>query len=252
MPIVHVGCSGFTYPHWQGTFYPEGLPRRCWLAYYFGVLASVELNVTFYHLVKPATFQRWREETPPGFVFAVKGSRFITHVKRLMEPEEPLERFFSGVLHLGEKLAAVLWQLPPGLACNTERLARFLECLQPYPVRNALEFRHESWLKEEVLELCHAHNAAICMADWPPFIDTPPLTADFVYIRRHGYEGRYSSCYTAGELEDDARRIRACLATGRDVHIYFNNDCHGYAPRNALELVALLATRLAPDEILKV
>lgn len=241
MALVHIGCSGFSYPHWQGPFYPEGLTRRRWLAHYCSIFASVELNVTFYRLLKPDTFDRWREETPSGFAFSVKGSRFITHVKRLAEPEAPLERFFSGVSHLGEKLAAILWQFPPGLACDTERLARFLEALQPYPVRNALEFRHDSWLREEVLEVCRARNASLCMADWPPFIATTPLTADFVYIRRHGQEGRYSSCYSPAELEADARRIRAYLATGRDVHIYFNNDYHGYAPRNALELTALLA-----------
>lgn len=241
MPTVHIGCSGFTYPHWRGTFYPENLSRRHWLAHYCRVLASIELNVTFYRLVKPATFQRWRDETPPGFVFAVKGSRFITHVKRLAEPENPLAKFFSGVLQLEGKLAAVLWQFPPNLACNTERLARFLDCLQAYPVRNALEFRHESWLREEVQELCRSHNAAITMADWPLFIDTPPLTADFVYIRRHGHEGHYNSCYTAGELEVDACRIRAYLASGLDVYIYFNNDNQGYAPRNALELALLMS-----------
>jgi uncharacterized protein YecE (DUF72 family) len=174
MAVIHIGCSGFSYPHWQGPFYPEGLPRQRFLAYYCGIFASVELNVTFYRLQKPDIFERWREETPPGFAFAVKGSRFITHVKRLAEPEAPLERFFSGVSHLGGKLAAVLWQFPPGMACHTERLAHFLECLQPYPVRNALEFRHESWLKEEVLEMCRARNVALCMADWPPFIDTTP------------------------------------------------------------------------------
>ncbi|HEX9024533.1 MAG TPA: DUF72 domain-containing protein [Geobacteraceae bacterium] len=241
MAVVHVGCSGFSYPDWQGIFYPEGLPQRRWLAHYSSVFSSVELNVTFYRLLKPDTFERWREETPPGFVFAAKGSRFITHVKRLAEPEGPLERFFSGVTHLGEKLAAILWQFPPGLTCDTERLGRFLEALKPYLLRNALEFRHESWLREEVLEMCRAHNAALCMADWPPFIAASPLTADFVYIRRHGEGGSYSSCYSLAELGADAQRIRTYLATGRDVHIYFNNDYHGYAPRNALELTGLLA-----------
>ena len=240
MPAVHIGCSGFTYKHWLDTFYPPGLPQRSWLAHYCGLFNSLELNVTFYRLVKPATFVRWHEETPPGFAFAVKGSRFITHVKRLLDPETPLERFFSGVLQLGGKLTAVLWQLPPGLACDTKRLALFLESLRPYPVRNALEFRNESWLREEVIELCRAHNTALCMADWPPFINSSPLTADFVYIRRHGHGGGYNTSYTAGELEIDARRIRSYLTTGRDVHIYFNNDYLGYAPGNALELAALL------------
>lgn len=241
MPHLHIGCSGFSYPDWQGAFYPQGVPQRRWFAHYCGVFSSVELNVTFYRLLKPATFVRWREETPPGFAFSVKGSRFITHVKRLAEPEGPLERFFEGVLHLGAKLSTVLWQLPPGLSCDTERLGRFLELLSPYRVRNALEFRHESWLNGEVTELCRTHNAALCMADWPPFIDDLPLTADFVYIRRHGQGGRYSSCYTTEELAADAGRIRGYLASGRDVHIYFNNDYHAHAPGNAQELAAMLA-----------
>lgn len=241
MPLLHIGCSGFSYPDWQGTFYPEGLPQRRWFAHYCGVFSSVELNVTFYRLLRPATFVRWREETPPGFVFSVKGSRFITHVKRLAEPGGPLERFFDGVLQLGAKLSTVLWQLPPSLECDAERLGRFLECLRPYPARNALEFRHESWLNDEIIALCRAHSAALCMADWPPFINTPPLTADFVYIRRHGQGGHYSSSYTTEELAADDVRIRGYLASGRDVHIYFNNDYHAHAPQNALELAAMLS-----------
>lgn len=244
MPVLHLGCSGFSYAHWLGSFYPAGLPQRRWLAHYASLFASVELNVTFYRLVKPEVYSHWREATPPGFAFAVKGSRFLTHVRRLTEPEEPLERFFSGVLHLGEKLSAILWQLPPGMVCEPKRLARFCACLKGYPVRNALEVRHESWLNDEVLELCRCSNIALCMADWPPFVAAPPLTADFVYIRRHGHGGDYASGYTTDELAADARRIRSFLAAGRDVHIYFNNDAHGHAPRNALELAALLA---APD-----
>jgi len=241
MACAHIGCSGFSYPHWRGPFYPEGLPTSRWLGFYSAHLGSVELNVTFYRLVAPATFARWRQETPPDFVFAVKGSRFITHVRHLLEPEEPLARFFSGVLQLEEKLAAVLWQLPPGFACQPQRLERFLAALQAYPVRSALEFRHASWLTPEVEALCRSHHVAFCAADWPPFLAIPPVTADFTYIRRHGHGGGYNSCYTAVELADDARLIRAILAAGRDVFTYFNNDACGYAPRNAQELAKQLA-----------
>jgi uncharacterized protein YecE (DUF72 family) len=237
---LHIGCSGFTYKHWSGNFYPQGLPQREWFNYYSSIFAAVELNVTFYRLVKPETFIQWREKTPQGFIFAVKGSRFITHIKRLKEPEEALERFFSGVLELGGKLSAVLWQLPPNLACNIQLLADFLQCLQPYQVRNAMEFRHESWLNDEVVELCRSRKIALCMADWPPFLNSPPLTADFVYIRRHGHDQSYSGNYSTEELEADAGRIREYLASGRDVQIYFNNDIGGYAPRNAQELAAMM------------
>lgn len=243
MSLAHVGCSGFSYPHWRGRFYPEGLAQRRWFDYYCTRLSCVELNVTFYRLVKPEVFDRWRERTPAGFVFAVKGSRFITHVRMLTEPEEPLGRFFSGVSCLGEKLFAVLWQLPPGFARDVERLARFLAPLGRYPVRNAIEFRHESWLDVEVESLCRAHNVALCIADWPAFAADLPLTADFVYMRRHGLHGRYDSCYTPDELAGDARRIDGYLAGGRDVGIFFNNDFNGYAPENALELSRLLERR---------
>ncbi len=240
MPDLFIGCSGFSYPHWRGPFYPEGLASTQWFPHYCTVFASVELNVTFYRLVKPATFDRWRESTPSGFSFAVKGSRYITHLKRLDAPDEPLERFFAGVLRLEEKLFAVLWQFPPGFPCDMERLERFLVSLRRYPVRNALEFRHGSWLNGEVAALCRGDNVSICMADWPPFLAEPPLTADFVYLRRHGQGGRYDTLYPPDELAADADRIRGYLAAGRDVAIYFNNDCNGYAPHNALELARLL------------
>lgn len=240
MPDLLIGCSGFSYPHWRGPFYPEELATKQWLAHYCTVFASVELNVTFYRLVKPTTFEHWRDTAPEGFSFTVKGSRFITHIKRLDAPDEPLERFFAGVLQLKEKLFAVLWQFPPGFSCDLERLEQFLTSLRRYAVRNAFEFRHESWLNAEVVALCGGHNVAICMADWPPFIAEVPLTADFVYLRRHGQGGRYSSRYTIDELEADAVRIRRYLAAGRDVAIFFNNDFNGYAPQNARELARLL------------
>jgi uncharacterized protein YecE (DUF72 family) len=241
MPQLSIGCSGFSYDHWRGAFYPDGLPQSKWFAHYCSVFASVELNVTFYRRPKPMTCEKWWRETQDNFVFAIKGSRFITHVKRLIEPEEPLERFFAATLRLGEKLGAVLWQFPPGLAADAERLARFLELLDRYPVRNALEFRHESWLTADITNLCREHNAALCMADWPDFLDELPLTADFVYLRRHGRSGDYATRYDHEELARDARRIRGYLDGGRDMFIYFNNDARGYAPENAQELREMLA-----------
>lgn len=239
MPELAVGCSGFNYPHWRGLFYPDGLPQRRWLEHYASVFQSVELNVTFYRLPKPETFGKWRRETPAGFVFALKGSRFITHVKRLKEPDEPLERFFAAALELEEKLRVVLWQFPPRFAADSERLCHFLKLLGKYPVRQTLELRDESWLNDEVIALCREHNVALCMADWPEFLDELPLTADFVYLRRHGRDGDYASRYSKGELARDARRIGEYLTGGRDVFIYFNNDALGYAPENARELLEM-------------
>jgi uncharacterized protein YecE (DUF72 family) len=240
MPGLFIGCSGFTYNHWRGRFYPEKLPLSRRFDFYSSAFSSVELNVTFYRLLKPATFDHWRLASPPGFAFSVKGSRFITHVKRLIDPKEPLERFFEGVLRLEDKLTAVLWQFPPGFVCSTARLERFLAALESYPVRNALEFRDESWITDEVFALCRRTGTSLCMADWPRFIADLPLTADFVYIRRHGHGGSYAGSYSPDELQADARRIRAYLESGRDVHIYFNNDAHAHAPENARELIGLL------------
>ncbi|MEN6488373.1 MAG: DUF72 domain-containing protein [Smithella sp.] len=240
MKQLYIGCSGFSYDQWQGTFYPAGIPKTKWLAYYCTVFSSVELNVTFYRLPKQETFEKWHRQTPSNFSFAIKGSRFITHVKRLRDPAENLERFFAAALHLNDKLKIVLWQFPPSLSINTERLAKFLQLLAKYKLRNTLEFRNRSWLTEDVYYLCRKYNTSLCMADWPEFIDELPLTADFVYIRKHGRCGDYAGCYTQEELKRDAGRIRNYLREGRDVFIYFNNDAFGFAPQNAQELRQIL------------
>jgi uncharacterized protein YecE (DUF72 family) len=247
MPGLFIGCSGFSYPHWRGVFYPEKLPQTRWFDYYCSVFPTVELNVTFYRLLRPETFEHWSRNSPPGFTFSVKGSRFITHVKRLNAPEEPLERFFEGVLRLGEKLSVVLWQFPPGFALDTARLEHFLVSLKVYPVRNALEFRNESWLTDEIIGLCREAGASLCMADWPCFIADLPVTSDFVYMRRHGQGGGYAGRYSPWELESDALRIRAYLKSGLDVHIYFNNDACGYAAENARELSEIMGNGAGPS-----
>ena len=240
MPNVSIGCSGFTYPHWRGTFYPQKLAQRKWFQHYCSVLSSVELNVTFYRLPAPATFDRWYEETPCDFTFSLKGSRYITHLKRLLVTAESLDLFFSGALRLKEKMKVVLWQLPPSFKISTERLINFLRLLRDYPVRNTLEFRHQSWINSDVIHICKEHNVGLCTADWPLFIDDLPVTADFVYMRRHGESGRYDTCYSKADLRKDSKRIKDYVKKGKDVFVYFNNDAYGYAPRNALELMNLL------------
>lgn len=235
-----IGCSGFNYRHWKGTFYPEDLPQRRWFKHYCTVFTTVELNVTFYRLPLSSTYIKWHDQTPQGFAFSLKGSRYITHVKRLLNVEEPLERFFKGALQLKEKLKVVLWQFPPGFKVNLERLNSFLGLLQKIPIRNTLEFRHESWITAEVFSLCQKHNISLCLADWPDFIDDLPITADFVYFRRHGVGGSYASDYPPGALKKDARRIMDHIQEGREVFMYFNNDAYGYAPKNAQELMRLV------------
>ena len=240
MPTVNIGCSGFSYDHWRGPFYPDGLPKTEWLEYYAARFPTVELNVTFYRMPKKETFMKWYEETPSGFLISLKGSRFITHVKKLKAPAEPLDVFFSRALALKEKLGVILWQLPPGMKVNIERLSEFLEQLKPYNAQHTFEFREESWLTENVISLLRKENVAFCIADWPEFLKDPPLTSNLVYIRRHGEGGSYATCYTLEALKEDAARIQRYIREKRKVFLYFNNDAFGYAPRNALELMRLV------------
>lgn len=240
MADVRIGCSGFNYYDWKGNFYPVDLPQDKWLDYYANTFNTVELNVTFYRLPLARVFDKWHKETPLDFVFSLKGSRFITHIKRLLEPEDPLNLFFQRASGLKEKLKVVLWQFSPGFKIELQRLRNFLELLKPYNIRNAFEFRNESWITKETFDLCKQYNVSLCMADWPEFIDDIAVTSDFVYIRRHGKGGSYATLYSRDELKRDAKRIRNYLKDGKDVFIYFNNDYHGYAPRNALELKEML------------
>lgn len=241
MTQIAIGCSGFNYKHWRGVFYPEKLAQKKWFEHYFGVFSTVELNVTFYRLPKPETFDNWYHQTPPGFAFALKGSRFITHIKRLADSEEAVERYFQAALNLQEKLKVVLWQLAPGFPADIDRLHSFLQLLHRYPVRHVFEFRHPSWTSSpEVVQLCKSFQAALCVADWPEFLVRPPLTSNFVYVRRHGHDRSYTGCYSTEELEADAGYIREHLQQGRDVYVYFNNDIGGFAPRNALDLIGML------------
>jgi uncharacterized protein YecE (DUF72 family) len=243
MAKLSIGCSGFSYRHWRGPFYPEDLPQKEWFNQYMRHFSTVELNVTFYRTPSAETFRHWYQDSAASFSFSVKGSRYITHIKRLLDIETALERFFTPAQHLKEKLQVVLWQFPPQFRCDLPRLESFLGQLAPYGLRSTLEFRNESWIRPEVVEMCKARNVSLCMADWPPFIDEPPLTADFVYIRRHGRQGSYNGNYSTAELEQDAERIRGYLKKQLDVFIYFNNDAGGAAPNNALELAALLQKR---------
>ena len=236
---LKIGCSGFLYEHWRKNFYPDDLPRNYWLEYYSTRFSTVELNVTFYKLPDRETFSKWYSSTPEVFTFSLKGSRFITHVKKLKDCAEPVETFFSRATILKEKLGAILWQFPPTFNLDIDRLKDFLDVLKPYCLRNTFEFRNKTWMNKKVFDLLKKEKAALCMADWPDFLDKLPLTADFVYIRRHGEEGSYTTSYSRESLERDAKRLKSYLRQKRDVFIYFNNDASGYAPRNALELMSL-------------
>ncbi len=240
MPRYRIGCSGFLYDSWRGVFYPEHLPHNKWLSFYMSKFNTVELNVTFYRLLKKEAFERWYKETPPDFTFSLKGSRFISHVKKLKDVDLPISTFFNATAPLMEKLEVVLWQLPPNLKLNMRNLEDFVDNLKQYPVRHVFEFRHKSWLAKKVFNLLSAANIGICMADWPEFINDLPVTADFVYIRRHGEGGSYATNYSTEQLKKDAKKIKDYLKLGKDVYFYFNNDAFAYAPRNALELIEIV------------
>lgn len=239
MPRLHIGCSGFNYKHWKGVFYPDTLPEKRWLEHYQSVFSTVELNVTFYRLPLVSSFNRWYHATPPDFVFSIKGSRFITHLKRLVDPEDSLRLFFERAAPLKEKLQVVLWQFPPSFHADIERLYKFLKLLKGYPVRHTFEFRHESWITGEVITLCKKNKVSLCTADAPAFLFTLPVTADFVYLRRHGALAEGGD-YSEDFLREDARRVKSFLKKGLDVFVYFNNDLFSYAPQNARTLQELL------------
>lgn len=240
MPEILVGCSGFNYFGWKKRFYPEDLPQRKWLEYYSSVFRCVELNVTFYRLPTQSTFKRWYTATPKDFSFVLKGSRLITHVKRLNEVEEPLRTFFERALVLGEKLKVTLWQFSAGFKLDIERLEGFLKMLSHYKIRAAFEFRNESWINEDVINMLAEHGFTLCMADWPSFLNELPVKSNYVYIRRHGHQGDYSSCYTEEEISSLARRIKEYAESGKDVYIFFNNDAYAYAVYNARQLIDIL------------
>ena len=246
--MAFVGTSGFVYKHWaDGIFYPKKLPQREWLEFYATHFNTVELNVAFYRLPSEDVFKSWYRRTPGDFSFALKGSRFITHIKRLKDCDESLKLYFKRARLLREKLSIVLWQLPPRFKKDIPRLRNFVRALKGYrSVRHAFEFRDVTWFDAEVFELLHEADktldVAVCMADWPSHVVKIPETASFIYLRRHGPEGDglYTGCYPKGELQKDARKIKKWLSEGKDVYIYFNNDANGWAVKNALDVRKLL------------
>ncbi len=243
MAKVFVGTSGWSYEHWQGIFYPEDLAKTKWLEFYIKHFGTVELNASFYHLPKRITFENWRKRVSPpirrDFVFSVKASRFITHVKKLKDCQEPVERFFAAAEGVKRAKDVALWQLPPRLKVNIERLQEFLKLL-PRNWRHAFEFRNETWLDKEVFKVLSDLGAAVVFQDFEHWPITEEITADFVYIRLHGKKELYASCYTKEELENWAKKINNWLKSGLDVYCYFNNDMRGYAVKNAKQLIALI------------
>jgi uncharacterized protein YecE (DUF72 family) len=240
MGRVYIGTSGWNYPHWKNSFY-AGVPRGDWLRYSASRFTGIEVNATFYGLQRRATFERWAEQVPAAFRFAIKGNRYLTHTKRLLEPDEPIRRERERAAGLGDKLAVVLWQLPGNFSCHLERLQAFVEALQSWSeVAHVIEFRHRSWFQDRVAACLAKGNVGVCMsdaADWPLW---DAVTARTVYVRLHGHTRTYASRYSTRLLTHWAERVRAWSGKGRDVHVYFDNDAEGAAPRDALRLLALV------------
>ncbi len=267
MPHARIGVSGWRYPSWRGDFYPKGLPQRLELTYAAERMTSIEVNGSFYSLQRPSSYAAWRAAVPADVVLAVKGGRFITHMKSLRDVETPLANFFaSGILALGAQLGPVLWQLPERLVFDRQRVARFFEllprstagaarlaathddklvedralttCDVDVPVRHALEPRHESFDSDEARALCAEHGVALVVADsagrWPVMHDA---TSDFRYVRLHGESELYASGYTDASLDRWADTCQGWLDEGHDVHVYFDNDAKGHAPHDAVRLL---------------
>jgi len=236
---LYIGTSGWVYRHWRGIFYPEGLAQAKWLEFYNQHFTTVELNNSFYHLPSEKAFAAWRERSSEGFVYAVKVSRLITHLKKLRNVEEALENFLSRAQILGEKLGPLLYQLPPNMPRNDRVLEAFLQLLPP-GLCHVFEFRHESWFDEEVFALLRQHQIGFCVYDMPEFTTPIVATANFAYIRFHGSGELYGSCYSDAELEEWAKRIAELGQDLTSVYIYFNNDAEAFAVSNAKTLAGLL------------
>jgi uncharacterized protein YecE (DUF72 family) len=242
MTAVRIGCSGWNYDDWRGGLYPQGLAKRRWLASYAERFPTVEVNSTFYRLASLNAVQGWVRDTPDEFVFAVKASRYLTHIRRLTDLDRGIRRFYAPLAPLVEtgKLGPILWQLPETFPRDDERLARWLDALPDG--RHTIEFRHPSWFRRPVLERLRGHGVALTIGDHPerPF-QRRVATADWWYLRLHyGARGRDGN-YSRAELATWARRVAQWRRSQRGVYAYFNNDWNGYAPANAQTLAAALS-----------
>lgn len=235
-----IGTSGWHYKHWRGCFYPEEFKSSQYLGWYIRHFNTVEINNCFYRLPTASAVENWRTETPPGFCFAVKGSRYLTHMKRLLNAEEGLKTYLDRMELLAEKLGPVLFQLPPNWRVNVERLGEFLNLLRARRHQYVFEFRDPSWYVEPVYELLRDHNAGLCIHDWGAQQSPRQLTADFTYVRFHGTTGRYGGDYPDEMLEQWADQICQWVPRLRGIYVYFNNDQGGFAIKNARTLQTLL------------
>lgn len=240
MQALHIGTSGWSYPEWQHTFY-AGVARKDWLKCYAERFSAVEINATFYRLQNPDTLTKWFSGTPPAFKFAIKANRYLTHNKKLLDPEPSIAIEKHHAEALGDKLAAVLWQLPGSLKKDPARLKDFTDALRQWPeARHSIEFRHSSWFDDETADCLARADVSVCLSDaqtWPMW---NRITSDLVYIRLHGHTRTYVSSYSQPELAYWAERIAEWMIQDMEVHVYFDNTAEGAAPLNASALRALV------------
>lgn len=242
-PAIHIGTSGWHYGHWKGPFYPGDLADDAMLRFYAGHFGTVEVNNSFYRMPGKKMLAHWRDSVPDDFIFAVKASRYITHMKKLGDAKKPLSRFLAAVETLGEKLGPVLFQLPPRWHVNMGRLLSFLELL-PKDYRFAFEFRDPSWFSPEVYAALSDSGAAFCIYDLGGTLSPQEITSDIVYIRLHGPAGPYSGGYETPVLADWARVFSAWAKKGKEIYCYFDNDEAGHAPDDASRLVLMTQKNL--------
>lgn len=236
---LYIGTSGWSYKHWEGPLYPPGLPQNERLAFFSKHFSTVEINNSFYCLPKKETFVKWRTTVARDFIFAVKASRFITHVKKLNDVEEPVKKFLENAKELESKLGPILFQFPPRWKLNLTRLSQLFEILPPI-LEYTFEFRHPSWFCEDIYQLLIKNKAALCLADSPHWPCKLKITTDFTFIRMHGGKMLYGSNYSSQELKSWARKIKNYTEKGIKTYVYFNNDAYGYAIKNANQLIKIM------------
>ncbi len=239
---ARVGCSGWQYKHWKGDFYPAELPTTRWFQHYAKAFDTVELNNSFYRLPPKETMVRWRMQAPARFIYAVKASRYLTHMRKLKDPDDPLTLLFDRALALGPHLGPVLYQLPPRWKPDVGRLEAFLQAV-PRDVRQAIEFREASWYTDRIFALLEQYGVALCLHDMTGSAPPRVVIGPFVYVRFHGATARYSGSYSQAQLEQWADWLIEQMARGGGIYAYFNNDVGGHAPRNAIALREALDAR---------
>lgn len=236
---IYVGTSGWVYDHWQGDFYPPDLPQEAWFGFYADHYHTVEINNTFYQLPSQDTFQNWRDQAPEGFRYAVKANRYITHMKKLHDPQEALDNFLSRVRLLGEHLGPILWQLPPRWHADPDRLADFAGLL-PQDLDHAFEFRDPDWFQEPIRDVLEEKGLSFVIFSMPEVECPTWVTADPLYLRFHGLQEKYQGRYREEGLTPWVERIKAWRSEGYTIYAYFNNDARGYALRDAGDLMSLI------------